>query len=130
VFAEVRRILRPGGFLILEIPNKSHAKARLQNLIPGNDRKAYRTAEAINISSNRKDMFLNHNPRTILRDLAAEGFTVLETLSVSNLRSSSLKRRLPFTMLIALERTLQTLLSRFWFGPSIYFLAKLERQKI
>jgi len=130
VFGEAKRILRPGGYLILEIPNKVHAKARMQNLLRGKDRRAHRAPATINISSNGDGIFLNHDPKAIVRDLAAEGFTVLETLSVSNLRSPSLKRLLPLRILVRLESMLQPVFSRLWFGPSIYFLAKLERKKI
>jgi len=70
--------------------------------------------------------FLNHHPKKVISELKNSGFTVKEILSVSNFRSSILKKIIPQKVLVSWERVLQKLLGRFFFGPSIFILAKKE----
>ena len=115
---EVRRILKEDGIAIVEFANSLNLKSRIQSLILGKpilpapiDKR-----RLVNIRRNTIP-FVNHHPISFLKTLNRNGFSMVEMLSVSNFRG------LPFKSL-RLEKFLQPLLSNFFFGPSIFVLAK------
>lgn len=120
------KLLKTGGFLIVEFANKIHGKAVLTNLIHGNivfpvdifPRSLYRSRNKSGLAFN------NYHPDAIKFFLKKHGFQILEVRSVSNVRSPLIKKYLPLNVLISLERVLQTRLARIYFGPSIFILAK------
>jgi ubiquinone/menaquinone biosynthesis C-methylase UbiE len=123
--AEAYRILKPGGFLILEFANSHHFKARLKSLLTGKplpttplERRSKRNIQMHTID------FVNHHPQTILNTLTNQRFNILSILSVSNLRSSFLKKLIPLPLLLILESSIQRLASYIYFGPSIFILAQ------
>ncbi len=124
-FKEIARILSDDGFLILEVANYAHARNRLKHFMRG---KTLPTEPVdIRSKSNRKKdeiSFVNHNPKTVIKQLAHSGLKVEKILSVSNLRSTTLKKIIPKDIMLAVETSLQPLLSRTYFGPSIFFLVK------
>lgn len=127
-FKEIFRVLEPGGFLILEFANKIHFLARIRALIKGNFSftsdlfaQEQRSLESIR---DGKISFLNHHPQKIEKELRKAGFTIVSRLSVSNLRSPLFKRIIPLSLLLFLENLLQKLLAKFYFGPSIFILAR------
>jgi SAM-dependent methyltransferase len=127
-FAEISRVLAPGGTAIVEVANLAHARNRLRYL----RRREPMPTEPVDIRSaeNRHDEeipFVNHNPHVVIEQLAAAGLRTERVLSVSNLRSSTLKRLLPHRLRVALERLLQPLLAKVYFGPSIFLLLHKER---
>ena len=124
-FAELARVLKDDGYLVLELANNAHGRNRIKYALKGKriptepvDIRSpqYRTEEDI--------AFVNHNPRTIVRQLAHAGLKVEKVLSVSNLRSTTLKRIVPKPIMLGLEKILQPSLSRTYFGPSVFFLIK------
>jgi len=138
IIKELDRVLKPGGFLILEFANKNHFLAIIrailkkdflfwQNLSPLD----LRSEESI---TKRKIGFFNHHPQKILKDLNEIGFEVIKIYSVSNFRSPIIKKIVPLKILLILEKIGQKLFSRFYFGPSIFILAKkpiiLDKKKI
>lgn len=124
VFKEMNRILKPGGYVILEIPNKLNFKNRIRSIFV----KKHKDAGFDNqiIKSTRKEdlIFVNHNPKHISALLKSNKFEIVKILSVSNFRSPLIKKIFPVPFLILMEKLLQKVLALFWFGPSIYFLAK------
>ncbi len=124
-FRELARVLSEDGYLILEVANYSHARNRLKHIL-----KAQRLPKApvdIRSSANKtKDEipFVNHNPKTVIRQLAHAGLKVEKTLSVSNLRSPGLKKILPQKVMLATEKLLQPTLAKMYFGPSVFFLIR------
>jgi len=127
VIKELFRVLKPGGFLVLEFANKIHFKALMKAILKGNfsflsDVKPYeqRTKESI---AKRKIYFFNHHPKKILKDLKDCGFEVKEILSVSNFRDPIIKKIIPLRVLLFLEKITQKPLSFIYFGPSIFILA-------
>ena len=78
------------------------------------------------VHRNRKDdiPFVNHNPKTVVRQLAHAGLRVERVLSVSNLRSPKLKKIVPLSIMLTVERWLQAPLAAMFFGPSVFFLVK------
>ncbi len=124
-FKEFARVLSDDGIIILEVANYAHGRNRLKHLLKGKKL----PAEPVDIRSevNRsKDeiAFVNHNPKTVQRQLAHAGLKVEKVLSVSNLRSPALKKIAPKGVMLVAERILQPTLARTYFGPSIFFLVK------
>ncbi len=126
-FAEIARVLAPGGTAIIEVANYGHFK----------NRRAFKKAgktlpkEPVSIRTVAADepdaiAFVNHNVDTVVQQLATAGLSLHGKLSVSNLRSQKLKKALPTRAMVAVERVLQKPLAKRDFGPSIF----LELRKI
>lgn len=124
-FKEIARVLKHNGYLVLEVANYLHARNRLKHFIKG--QKFPEEPVDIRSKSNRRGdevAFVNHNPKTVIKQLAHSGFKVERALSVSNLRSPRLKKMVPTALMISVERLLQPALANAYFGPSVFFLAK------
>lgn len=124
-FAELARVLSDDGYIILEVANYAHGRNRLKHLAKG--KKLPTEPVDIRSAENQRDdeiAFVNHNPKTVIRQLAHAGLKVEKTLSVSNLRSPGLKRLLPKGVMLMTERVLQPTLAKAYFGPSVFFLVK------
>ncbi len=124
--AEIARVLAPDGLAIIEVANYMHFVNRLKHLARG--RKMPTEPVDIRSKINRDDQntiaFVNHNPHTVVNQLSRAGLTVERILSVSNLRSTTLKKAVPKSAMLAVEGILQPKLSKIYFGPSIFFLVK------
>jgi ubiquinone/menaquinone biosynthesis C-methylase UbiE len=125
-FSELARVLTDDGYLILEVANYAHGRNRLKHALKGKKL----PTEPVDIRSEeykqKKDeiAFVNHNPKTVIKQLAHAGLKVEKTLSVSNLRSPSLKKILPKGAMLFTEKLLQPTLAKTYFGPSVFFLVK------
>ena len=127
VLKEINRILKPQGFLILEFANKIHFKARLRAMRKGDFSFCKNLTPFDQRRQSRKDpevVFLNHHPQAVLNALSENNFKVKKILSVSNFRSPFLKKVLPQKWLLFWEKNTQSILAPFWFGPSIFILAR------
>jgi hypothetical protein len=116
------------GYAIIEVANYVHIRNRLKHLTKG--KKLPVKPVDIRSSENRRDdeiAFVNHNPKTVIRQLDHAGLEVVKTLSVSNLRSPGLKKIVPRTVMLSAERLLQRPLAPIYFGPSIFFLVRKAR---
>lgn len=128
-FAEIARALSSDGYFLLEIANNAHGRNRLKYALKG--KKV--PAEPVDIRSekNRKNKdeiaFVNHNPKTVIRQLAHAGLKVEQTLSVSNLRSPGLKKVMPESAMLSVEKVLQPALAKSYFGPSTFLLIRKAR---
>lgn len=124
-FAEIKRVLTDDGYFILEIANYTHALNRLKLAVKG--KRLPKTPVDIRSKKNKHDneiAFVNHNPRTVIKQLAHEGLKVERILSVSNLRSPGLKKVLPRSVMLNLEKVMQQPLAKSFFGPSTFLLIK------
>ncbi|MBC7546411.1 class I SAM-dependent methyltransferase [Candidatus Saccharibacteria bacterium] len=122
-FAEIARTLSPDGYAIIEVANYSHARNRVKHLLKG--QKLPIKPVDIRSKANQRDeeiAFVNHNPKTVIRQLSHAGLRVENVLSVSNLRSAKLKKALPRSMLLTIEKAVQKPLAGMFFGPSIFLL--------
>jgi SAM-dependent methyltransferase len=124
-FSEISRVLADDGYAIIEVANYTHARNRIKHLLKG----AKMPAEPVSlrpVARNGKDdiPFVNHNPHTVITQLAHAGLKVDRILSVSNLRSQGLKRIVPKSVMLAIEGILQPTLAKSFFGPSVFFLVK------
>lgn len=127
-FAIINRLLTKRGYFILEFPNKSHAKASIRHILTG-DLTYPINIFPIDIRSKKSVKkgtlpFINYHPYQIIEKLKEHDFEVIEVRSVSNIRSSFLKRLFPINTLIDLERLLQIPFAKINFGPSIFILAR------
>ena len=127
---KINRWLTPGGYLILEFPNKLNFGNFLRNLKKGSLKGFYslEAEDRRSLENISKDgiPFLNFHPRWIKEALRQEGFLIVNWISVSNWRSPRLKKLLPSPVLIILERLTRRFLSLFSYGPSFFVLAKKE----
>jgi ubiquinone/menaquinone biosynthesis C-methylase UbiE len=125
-FSELARVLTDDGYIILEVANYAHGRNRLKYALKGKQL----PTEPVDIRSEAhkadKDeiAFVNHNPKTVINQLAHAGLKVEKTLSVSNLRSPSLKKIMPKGVMLVTEKILQPTLAKTYFGPSVFFLVK------
>ena len=124
-FAELARTLSADGYLILEVANYAHGRNRIKHALHG--KKLPEQPVDIRSEANKKKEeipFVNHNPKTVIKQLAHAGLKVEKTLSVSNLRSPALKKIVPRPVMLAVENVLQPTLAKSYFGPSVFFLVK------
>jgi SAM-dependent methyltransferase len=124
-FSELARVLADDGILILEVANYTHARNRVKHLLKGQKM----PKEPVDIrSANHKGKeeiaFVNHNPKTVIKQLAHAGLKVDKVLSVSNLRSPGLKKIVPQSIMLSLEKIMQQPLAHTYFGPSTFFLVR------
>lgn len=122
---EIHRVLADNGLFILEVANYSHFRNRMKYFMRGK----LLPKQPVDIRSAKNKLkdeikFVNHNPKTVTKQLAHAGFKVIKTLSVSNLRSPTLKKIIPRSGLLMTENILQPTLSKMYFGPSVFFLVK------
>ncbi|MEJ7634741.1 class I SAM-dependent methyltransferase [Aeromicrobium sp.] len=120
-FAEIARVLAPGGTAIIEVANYGHFKNRRRHKKEGTPL----PVEPVSIRKTQAEepdaiAFVNHNIDTVVGQLEAAGLKLENKLSVSNLRSQKLKRALPTSAMLAAERATQQRLAKNNFGPSIF----------
>ncbi|MCX6725114.1 MAG: class I SAM-dependent methyltransferase [Candidatus Saccharibacteria bacterium] len=124
-FNEIHRIMRNDGWFILEVANFSHGRNRLKYALRG--KRMPQAPVDIRSKNNKNEdeiAFVNHNPNTVIKQLAHAGFKVERILSVSNLRSTKLKKFLPINAMLAVEKVLQPALAKTYFGPSVFLLVR------
>lgn len=124
-FKELARVLADDGVLILEVANNTHARNRLKYMLKG-QKLPKQPVDIRSAAHKNKDEipFVNHHPKTVIRQLAQTGLKVEKVLSVSNLRSPGLKKLVPVSVMMKVERVLQKPLAHTYFGPSTFFLIR------
>jgi ubiquinone/menaquinone biosynthesis C-methylase UbiE len=123
--SEIARVLSDDGYAIVEVANYAHGRNRLKYAMKGKKL----PVEPVDIrskehKSKEEIAFVNHNPHTVIKQLAHAGLKVDRILSVSNLRSPGLKKIMPKSMMLAIEGILQPTLANSFFGPSVFFLIR------
>ncbi|MDO8266068.1 MAG: class I SAM-dependent methyltransferase [Candidatus Saccharibacteria bacterium] len=124
-FEEINRVLKKDGYFLLEFANNAHFKNRIKHAA----KLRSLPIDPVDIRSekNKRDdeiPFVNHNPKTIKKQLAQAGFKLEKVLSASNFRSTTLKKTLGKKTLLALEKATQKPLAHTYFGPSTVFLLR------
>ncbi len=124
-FKEIRRVLKPGGLAIIEVANSAHALNKLKYL--AKLKVVPKTPIPVGTASNglQEDTpFVNHNSKTVEKELQASGFKIKNVLSVSNLRSGFIKNHLSQSILLPIEKHSQKALASIAFGPSMFILVE------
>jgi ubiquinone/menaquinone biosynthesis C-methylase UbiE len=124
-FNEVARVLSDEGYAVIEVANFAHGRNRLKYALKG--KKLPTEPVDIRSAQHKTDeeiAFVNHNPHTVIKQLAHAGLKVDRILSVSNLRSQGLKKIIPKKAMLAIEGILQPTLANSFFGPSVFFLVR------
>jgi len=124
-FSEIARVLSDEGYAVIEVANFAHGRNRLKYALKG--KKLPTEPVDIRSSTHKTDeeiAFVNHNPHTVIKQLAHAGLKVDRILSVSNLRSPGLKKVMPKSVMLAIEGILQPTLANSFFGPSVFFLVR------
>ena len=119
---ELRRVLRPGGTLVLEHPNKRHLKALLRHRLQGGPDP--RTPEPYEFAR----LNFAFHPAYIRQHLAQAGFVVEAERAVSLFRLRALKRLLPPTLLAPVDGLLQRPLAPLRASPSIFLRCRATGQ--
>ncbi len=122
---EIARVLSDDGYFVMEFANYTHFRNRVKYLLKG--KKLPANPVDIRSPENRNENelpFVNHNPKTLIKQLAHAGLRVEKVLSVSNLRSPGLKKIAPQGVMLTAEKIMQKPLSGMYFGPSIFFLIR------
>jgi ubiquinone/menaquinone biosynthesis C-methylase UbiE len=127
VFWEINRLLKPHGYLILEIPNKIHFIAKIRAFLKGNFKFAQDQNRTTVGTPGNHVAFYNYHPEKIKQLLSSTGFQVQKILSVSNLRHPFLKKIIPLALLIKIEQALQQPLAKYYFGPSLFILCQKKK---
>ncbi len=121
VFQEIYRVLKPNGWLILEMANKINLRASLRAWRNQNWQFRQQTEPVHHQVNHTNGIFLNYHPQSIREMLTSVGFNILHQTSSSNLRLNILKQLLPLPVLLSLDQLIAPLFSRFDLGPSLCF---------
>jgi len=124
-FKEISRVLSSDGYAIIEVANYAHMRNRLKHMAKL-QKLPKKPVDIRSVANKREEEipFVNHNPKTVISQLAVAGLKVEATLSVSNLRSVRLKKIVPREIMLGAEKVVQGPLAKVYFGPSIFFLVK------
>lgn len=127
-FKIIGQLLSKRGYFILEFPNKNNLKASIRNILRGNITYPI-SIFPVDIRSKynkRKGTlpFINYNPDQIIEKLKENDFEIIEIRSVSNIRSTLLKKLIPLHTLLDIEKLVQLPFSKIYFGPSFFVLAR------
>ena len=119
VIAELGRVVRDGGALVIEYANKRNLKSIARRLLGRQDWSPFELGAV-----EYKPLHYDHAPVSVRRSLRAAGFTVDRTRAASLFRLPRLSRRLPPGALARIEAVLQEPLGSMTPGPSVFVLAR------
>lgn len=114
---EVRRVLEPEAWFILEFANKRNLKAMLRYLVKKQDWSPYQPEQV-----EFEKLNFDFHPKTVLRSLKESGFRNHKVLSVSHFRLGLLKRSLPAAFLAKLDGVIQPTGAWWQLSPSVFTL--------
>jgi SAM-dependent methyltransferase len=123
--AEIARVLSKDGIAIIEVANYLHARNRLKHFLQWKKMPLDPVSLRPVAKNGKNDIpFVNHNPHTVIKQLAHAGLKVDKVLSVSNLRSPVVKKVVPKKLMLMIEELMQPTLANSFFGPSVFLLVK------
>lgn len=115
VLQGVAKILAPGGSLVLEFANKRNVKAILRYLTGGQDWSPFDRQPVEFVPLN-----FDFHPAWIERQLSRVGLHVHDRRAVSTFRLNLLKRWVPTTLLVTLDRVCQPAGGFLPLSPSVF----------
>ncbi len=119
IIAELGRVVRPGGLLILEYANKRNLKSIGRRLLRRQSWSPFALGAV-----EYKPFHYDHAPVSVRRSLLAAGFAIERMRAVSLFRLPGLSQPRAATVLARLEGHLQEPLGPITPGPSVFLLAR------
>jgi SAM-dependent methyltransferase len=119
VLAELGRVVRPGGLLVLEYANKRNLKSIARRVL---GRQTWSPFEPGAVQY--RPFHYDHSPIGVRRALRRGGFEIERVRAASLFRMPGLTRRLPPGTLVRVEALLQEPLGSITPGPSVFVLAR------
>ncbi len=119
LIAELGRVVRPGGVLILEFANKRNLKSIGRRLLRRQSWSPFAPGSVA-----YKPHHFDHAPVSVSRAIRIAGFSIDRMRAASLFRVPGLSQRLPPTVLARVEALLQEPLGSITPGPSVFLLAR------
>ena len=117
---EFYRVLKPGGTFVIEVANKKTLPKMFRFWLKKSDINPFDKSPSL-----QKDtMMINYHPSYAEDLFKSQGFKIEKILSVSNFRSTTLKKLFGAKFLTKLENSAQSALAGIRFAPSIYYKLK------
>lgn len=120
VFAELYRVLKPGGVAVIEVANKRTLPKMARYVFKRSKINPFDKSIA-NFPEISKSGFYNYHPKYVEECFARLGFKTEKVLSVSNFRSRAMKKIFKTKNLVKMEDLAQSALAPIRFAPSIYY---------
>lgn len=114
---ELYRVLKPGGTFVLEVANKKTLPKMMRYWFKKSDVNPF----SLEPSLQKDTGMINYHPKSTETLIRTVGFSIEEVLSVSNFRSTTLKKVFGHKALTKMERGAQKILAPVRFAPSIYY---------
>lgn len=125
VFAQIRRVLQPGGAYVLEFANKQNLKAIGRYLLRRQTWSPFSTEPVEFVALN-----FDFHPRTVRDWLKQAGLLPGRTLTVSHFRMALLKKLLPTGLLVGLD-SLAQLTGDWWqLAPSVFVHSQADQSGV
>lgn len=122
VLAELGRVTRLGGVLVLEYANKRNLKSIARRVL---GRQGWSPFELGSVEY--KPFHFDHAPVSVRRALCKAGLRTETMRAASLFRLPALTRRLPLSFLVAAEGRLQAPLGPITPGPSVFLRARRSK---
>ena len=121
-FAQIGRILRPGGHYVLEFANKRHLKAIGRYWLGRQTESPFSPEpyEFVNLN-------VDFHPDYVASHLGQAGFHVAAERAVSTFRVPALKRRIPPNLLATIDGWLQRPTAGWKLSPSIFLRTHIDK---
>jgi SAM-dependent methyltransferase len=119
LIAELRRVVKPGGVLVLEFANKRNLKSIARRLLR---LQAWSPFEPGSVAY--RPHHFDHSPLSVRRALRRSGLRIERTRTASLFRFGPLCRTVPAGVLARVEGPLQEPLGSITPGPSVFVLAR------
>ncbi len=117
--AEIGRVVRPGGVLVLEYANKRNLKSIARRALGEQSWSPFRPG-----AIEYRPFHYDHAPVSVRRALLAAGFTIERMRAASLFRVPGLTRRVAPRTLARIEALIQEPLGSITPGPSVFVLAR------
>ena len=117
---EFYRVLAPKGVFVIEVANKKTLPKMVRYWFKKSDVNPF----DLKPSNQKETNMINYHPKYVEELFEKTGFKVEKVLSVSNFRSTTLKKIFGAKNLIKFEKSAQEKLAKIRFAPSIYYRLK------